>query len=136
MGLMVRVALIVLSAVGLNGAAWGESVGETLISGQEEYHWNCAACHGEDAKGGGPLAAALVKQPSDLTLIASRNGGAFPAVVVYETIAGRKDVQGHQSFQMPRYWNRFTQAESHRGYDLADVRIKAIVQYLETVQAR
>lgn len=49
---------------------------------------NCAICHGADAKGTGPMAADLAKAPPDLTRIAARNGGSFPAVRVMSTIDG------------------------------------------------
>ncbi len=105
-----------------------------LVSGQNEYIWNCADCHGLDGRGKGPLAEALVRPPADLTTIEKRNMGVYPADALYDVIAGRAQVIGHQSFQMPRYWERFKQSEGQPGFDKAEVRIKAIVEYLRTLQ--
>ncbi len=106
-----------------------------IFKGQDEFVWNCADCHGLDGRGRGPLAKALIKVPSDLTQIAKENLGVFPADKIFDIIAGKKSVNGHQSFQMPNYWDRFKQTEGQRGYDSAEVRIKAIVDYLEKIQA-
>src|ERR1700750_1264417 len=40
----------------------------------------CAACHGNDAKGDGPVGMQLKTKPADLTKIAARNNGTFPEV--------------------------------------------------------
>jgi len=51
-------------------------------SAKEMFMTYCAVCHGKDAKGDGPAARALNKQPADLTRLAAKNGGnlriAFP----------------------------------------------------------
>ena len=54
----------------------------TALSGQELFHEYCAVCHGVDAKGGGPAAAALLVKPDDLTQIARKNGNKYPEVKV------------------------------------------------------
>ena len=48
----------------------------------------CAACHGKGAQGDGPLATDLPVAPPDLTLLANRNGGAFPVQAVMTQIYG------------------------------------------------
>ena len=105
-----------------------------VVSGRDEYVWNCAECHGQDGRGKGPLASALIKPPADLTQIAKYNLGVFPEEKVFEIISGAGDVMGHQSFQMPKFWERFQRSEGNRGYDPADVRIKAIIDHLKTLQ--
>ena len=37
--------------------------------GKIEYQSGCAACHGADGKGKGPLTAALKSTPTDLTVL-------------------------------------------------------------------
>ena len=44
-----------------------QPVAESTDSGKAAYQINCALCHGEQGKGDGPLAAELVRKPSDLT---------------------------------------------------------------------
>jgi mono/diheme cytochrome c family protein len=52
--------------------------------GKMNYESNCAACHGQNGKGDGPVSVELRTKPSDLTLIAKRNGGVFPADVLWK----------------------------------------------------
>ena len=47
--------------------------------GGELYGELCAVCHGKSGKGDGPAAGALKKSTPDLTVLASNNGGIFPA---------------------------------------------------------
>ena len=51
----------------------------SLARGAELFHINCTACHGEDAKGAGPVAAFLANKPADLTgpIVTSLNDGAI-----------------------------------------------------------
>jgi mono/diheme cytochrome c family protein len=51
-------------------------------SGKEMYNAYCASCHGADGKGDGPAAPALKAPPTNLTTLAAKNGGAFPAAHV------------------------------------------------------
>ena len=52
---------------------------EDTYGGKMDYEANCAACHGQNGKGDGPLSTELRTKPPDLTLIAQRNDGVFPA---------------------------------------------------------
>jgi mono/diheme cytochrome c family protein len=45
--------------------------------GKSEYLSSCGSCHGNDAKGKGPLADQLKVAPADLTQLAKKNGGVF-----------------------------------------------------------
>lgn len=105
-----------------------------IVSGRDEFVWNCAECHGQDGRGKGPLASALIKPPADLTQIAKKNLGVFPDDKIFKIIAGTENVMGHQSFQMPKFWERFQNTEGKREYDPADVRIRAIIEHLKTLQ--
>jgi hypothetical protein len=58
--------------------------------GKMNYESNSAACHGQSGKGDGPVSVELRAKPTDLTLIAKRNGGVFPAEVLYQIIDGKK----------------------------------------------
>lgn len=46
--------------------------------GAEAYRDFCAGCHGETARGDGPMTEILTLDVPDLTLLAARAGGAFP----------------------------------------------------------
>jgi mono/diheme cytochrome c family protein len=96
----------------------------------------CAPCHGTDARGGGPVAESLKTPPADLTRIAARHGGSFPAEAIAAFIDGRKDVAAHGSREMPVWGDSLAQAVNDK--DTREKRIERaiqmLVQYLETVQ--
>lgn len=71
-------------------------------SGRQAFAENCASCHGFDAKGGGEMAAALIKKPPNLTLLSARNGGIFPTDYVMSTIDGLSRAP-HFSSAMPEF---------------------------------
>jgi hypothetical protein len=70
-------------------------------SGKEMFKSYCAVCHGADAKGGGPAASALKAPPADLTVLAQKNGGKFPAAHVAAAIRGESAMASHGSKDMP-----------------------------------
>jgi len=71
------------------------------LRGQEFYEIACADCHGFGGKGDGPMAQFLTVKPSDLTALASRDGGLFPFRSVFETLDGRATVPQHGRPGMP-----------------------------------
>ena len=95
--------LIASAIVGLNAAAWAED----LDIGKSEFQSSCAACHGADGKGKGPMSAELKATPPDLTVLAKKNNGVFPVGAVYETIDGRKSVSAHSTREMPIWGIRY-----------------------------
>ena len=104
-------------------------------SGADLFRTYCASCHGPTARGDGPLAAAMVRRPPNLTEIAKRNKGTYPAEMVYRVIDGRQKVAGHGGPDMPVWGDAFIRTA---GADEASVktRIQALVDYLESIQAR
>ena len=69
--------------------------------GKAEYQSNCAACHGIDAKGNGPVSKELKTRPADLTVLAKKNNGVFPLNAVNEAIDGRALIGSHGTREMP-----------------------------------
>jgi mono/diheme cytochrome c family protein len=106
------------------------------VSGAYAYRTHCASCHGADGKGEGPLAENLRFRPPDLTLIARRHGGEYPAEMVHRVVDGRKPLPGHGGPDMPIWGDAFRNADT--GYDDAKVKekIRAVVDYLRSLQAR
>jgi hypothetical protein len=47
-----------------------------------DYADHCAACHGPSGRGNGTAAVGMHPAPSDLSLLARRNGGVFPKPLV------------------------------------------------------
>src|SRR5438105_4067647 len=72
------VAAFAIASSGTVASAQRSEPLRRLMEGEEIYRAYCSTCHGVDGRGHGPTAAALSTPPADLTLIALRNGGAFP----------------------------------------------------------
>ena len=103
------------------------------VSGRDIYMDRCSACHGEDGKGNGPAVGALKIAPGDLTLLAQRNGGAFPAERVKNIVGGLVDIRAHGSREMP-IWGELFHPKNASEQQAADARFKAMVAYLESIQ--
>ena len=103
------------------------------ISGKALYSEHCAFCHGADAKGGGPFAASLKVWPPDLTSLKKKNGGTFPELHVAEVIDGEFQKSSHGSREMP-IWGPIFRSAAHGRNDSAQVRIKALVSHIESLQ--
>jgi hypothetical protein len=70
-------------------------------TGRFEFLSKCAACHGVDGKGDGPLGFKLKSKPPNLTALAKRNKGVFSQRAVYDAIDGRKATGSHRIAEMP-----------------------------------
>jgi mono/diheme cytochrome c family protein len=133
---LARVILLVsvLAAAQTASRAEGPANGEPL-SGKQLYSSYCALCHGADGKGGGPFSTQLKVWPPDLTQLAKKNGGVFPAMHVQEAIDGEFGKPAHGTPQMP-IWGPVFRTMAHGGKDSARVRINALVKYLESMQEK
>ncbi|MEQ8660573.1 MAG: cytochrome c [Gammaproteobacteria bacterium] len=118
----------VLAAVALSAA--GAADNEPL--GRQHYLEHCAPCHGSSARGDGPLAAALVRAPTDLTRLAADNGGAFPETLVYQVIDGRRIVRSHGTRAMPVWGRRFRLEGADETQ--VELRITTLIDYLDSLQ--
>ena len=112
-------------------------------AGRREYRNSCAACHGSEGKGDGPLRASLQRSPADLTLLAQRNGGVFPAQRVQQVIDGRTEVKSHGTREMPVWGERFTNQGNAEYFDVAfnadayvAARVMLLSEYLNRIQAK
>jgi mono/diheme cytochrome c family protein len=108
----------------------------TSVEGVDSYREYCAVCHGKDAKGNGPAAAALKMPPTDLTTIAKRRGGKYPALEVQATITGDRAITAHGDPDMPMWgpvFKSFGASAEDQSYRL---RIQNLVKYLESVQVK
>ena len=89
-----RRALACLACLGLTAVPL---MAQDVDHGRALFQTHCATCHGSDATGQGPLAAALVLQPSDLTTLSARNEGSFPLERVLSRIDGTDPLVSHGS---------------------------------------
>jgi mono/diheme cytochrome c family protein len=104
---------------------YGESISDLYID-------SCAACHGVDGKGNGPMFNQLTRQPKDLTVLSQENGGSFPETVVYQIIDGRRINLSHGSREMPVWGKRFRMSGENE--DAVEKRITSIIKYIESIQ--
>jgi mono/diheme cytochrome c family protein len=101
---------------------------------QAMFNQYCAACHGRGGKGDGPAAAALKTAPADLTRIAARNGGKFPAVNVGRYIEGIDEIPAHGSRDMP-VWGQVLRVLPG-GEATVKMRVEALTKYLQSIQQK
>lgn len=119
-------AVLFLAASSAVMAQQNQSKAEKSASeGREWFGTYCASCHGEDAKGYGPVAPALKEPPPDLTTLAKRDNGKFPADYVKKVLAHGISAPAHGSIDMPVWGRTFT-----------DVNARELLQFLESVQAK
>jgi mono/diheme cytochrome c family protein len=105
------------------------------VRGPDLYRAHCAACHGLQGKGDGPVGAALKTKPADLTALAKNNAGSFPTQRVQKFISGvDPSVQSHGSREMPVWGPIFHQVEEDQ--DFGNVRLQNLIKYLETIQQK
>ena len=104
------------------------------MEGPDLYGEYCAVCHGKDGKGGGPAAAALKKEPADLTQLARKNGGKFDELRVQTVITGSDVVAAHGSRDMPTWGSVFASMTTNEG--IRRIRINALIKHVETMQAK
>jgi mono/diheme cytochrome c family protein len=104
-------------------------------SGKEMFNSYCAVCHGKDAKGNGPAASAMKNAPSDLTVLAQKNGGKYPSAHVAAVIRGQASTPSHGSQDMPIWGPLFSSiSQGHEGQ--VQQRITNLVTYIDGLQAK
>ena len=105
-------------------------------TGAQLFRANCAACHGVNAHGDGPVSDIINVHVPDLTLISSRNEGTFPAERIYRVIDGQSDILAHGARHMPIWGYEFFGAtgddESEHGE--ASTKVDNLVAYLQSLQ--
>jgi mono/diheme cytochrome c family protein len=127
-------ALALAAATALRAAA---APGHADEIGRAEYVEACAACHGMDGKGEGPLAELMTVEVPDVTTLAAANDGTFPMQEVIMVIDGRTGIRGH-GYPMPVWGTRFA-AEAGEigamGRELAvRGRVLSLALYLQSIQ--
>lgn len=105
-------------------------------SGKEMFTQYCAACHGADAKGDGPAAAALKTPPADLTTLAKRSeDGKYPRDRVANLLRTGSGVAAHGSSDMPTWGPLFHSLDPNHDITVQQ-RIKNLNDYLDSLQAK
>ncbi len=126
------------TAIACLAALTQPAVARDVQAGAEAFYSYCAACHGDDATGGGPMTEILNADPPDLTALAANNEGVFPSARIVFRIDGRDPTLAHGG-PMPIFGDIFgddlVPFRSEFGQPiLAGRGIVDIVAWLETLQ--
>ncbi|MDH3511480.1 MAG: cytochrome c [Gammaproteobacteria bacterium] len=114
----------------INAQAFGE------YSGEETFLRYCAACHGEKARGDGPVASAVPITVPDLTLIRRRLGDKFPEETLRKIIDGRNVVIYHGTRYMPVWGYEFWVEEGadEEAKARVEIIIANLIEYITSIQ--
>jgi mono/diheme cytochrome c family protein len=111
--------------------------------GKKEYELQCAVCHGMDAKGDGVFNQVLKIVPPDLTVLAKKNGGVFPAERISSVIDGRVEIVSHGPRDMPIWGTRYSVDAAKQFVDFPygeetyiRARVLRLMDYLYRIQQR
>ena len=131
-------------ALGVTLAGWSARAAEdedetptySAFNGKQTYRTFCVNCHGAGAKGDGYLVDSLKAKPADLTQLAKRNGGEFPAERVRASIDGTAEVKGHGMREMPVWGDVFLwpDGDSPERREHVKRKIGELVEYLRSIQ--
>ena len=133
---MERFSVGILGAVILIACGDSHAQGFATYSGAELFERFCAACHGEQGRGDGPVAGTLSVLVPDLTRLAQRNDGRYPAARIRDIIDGRSIVIAHGTRYMPVWGYEFWVEEGADAVaeDEARIMIDRLVDYLQSIQ--
>jgi len=106
------------------------------LSGLDLYVNYCAACHGANGEGDGPVGNVMQIQVPNLRLLSERDSGTFPAEAITEYIDGRTVVASHGDRRMPVWGDVFLWAGDSdlEAEQVVQQRITAIVEFIREMQ--
>jgi mono/diheme cytochrome c family protein len=110
---------------------------DDVADGQKYFMRYCAACHGINGMGDGPVAKSLAKPPANLRMLSDKYGSPLPAAKLAEIIDGRDAVRAHGTADMPVWGERlYAVGQGDRGEMGISEIIGKLVAYLDTIQDR
>lgn len=106
-----------------------------VARGRTLYLRYCAACHGRNGDGHGPVAPALKTPPADLRILSRRYGNPLPEDQIASFIDGRADIVAHGPREMPVWGDQVwahREGKGDEGHVTRDV--ANLVAYLQSIQ--
>lgn len=135
-GRWILTGALLLGAYGAYAGPIDDTLPPTYVpTGQQMFKQYCAACHGSDAKGQGPLAAVLKTPPPDLTALAKRHMGKFPYDYVKSVLEFGPGPSAHGSSDMPT-WGPIFRFNDKQNERVVQQRIKNLCDFLASIQER
>lgn len=141
MTLLRHVSLANAAMIVLLGMAVSPASAQDPVIGQTEYLQHCAACHGFEGRGDGPIGSILKTPAPNLALISRRNNGTYPVQKIYAIIDGSSVLAAHGTRDMPLWGDRYrsstkavTPDQQNLAEEQAQQRILSLVYYLATLQ--
>lgn len=109
----------------------------SLAAGARIYKRDCAVCHGNDLKGNGPppASSAFTESPPDLTTLAKRHEGEFPAAYVKSVLLSGVKMPDHGPAEMP-VWGVIFKAATKSDEAKVSERIADLTEYIKSLQAK
>lgn len=104
-------------------------------SAKETFLQYCASCHGKTAKGDGPAAFVMKPPPSDLTTLAKRHEGKYPAGSVSAILTFSRSFAAHGASDMPVWGTRFKKVDPVHD-PTGQQHIDDLVAYIESLQVK
>jgi mono/diheme cytochrome c family protein len=105
-------------------------------TGAQIFAASCAACHGVDAHGNGPVSPFLNVRVPDLTAITVRHGGEFPSDQIYQFVDGQGQEHPDETRHMPIWGYEFygDSDDDEVAHRQASEKIDRVVAYLKSLQ--
>ena len=127
-----------LLLAGMTAAQAQVAQAQDVTEGRALYDRYCAACHGPDGTGEGPLQRVLDVPPGDLSRLQRGTDGRFPLARVVRRIDGRDPLEAHGG-EMPVYAGIFAGRSVPLGTDRGQTvrgspRLADLVAYLRSLQ--
>ena len=130
-----KIPLIMLLLGCLSISARAAAGDRNIAKGRELYLQHCAACHGVNGDGHGPLEHELKTPPADLRVLFKRYGNPLPEEQIARFMDGRADVKAHGPRDMPVWGEEMWQYPEGSGNpNQVSDSVAYIVHYLQSIQ--
>jgi hypothetical protein len=133
-------ALVALAGAGALARAQAKPAEEATqyssFNGRQTFRSFCVNCHGTEGLGDGYLATELKTRPTNLTRLAAKADGVFPADRVRASIDGTVAVAGHGMREMPVWGDVFIwpEKDTPERREIVKRKIGELVEYIRSIQ--